>query len=94
MYNLGNFEKALINYHRAKKTAKIKEKQSIAKKVTLTELAVSNAVGQAAVHYFRHLDKFLYKIPSSIMGLPIFDLIKMSDDRSEKAKVTLFFYPF
>ena len=93
LYNLGNFEKALMNYHRAKKNAKIKEKVDITKRVALTELAVSNAVGQAATHYFRHLDKFLYKIPPSIMGLPIFQLIKMSDDGSEKAKVMITYTP-
>ena len=87
LYNLGNFESALINYHRAKKQAKIKEKQSIFTRVTRTELAVCNAVGPAASNYFKHLEKFLYRIPSNIMGLPIFQLIKITDANTESSKV-------
>ena len=89
MYNLGNFEYALINYHRAKKYAKFKEKQSIFDRIGRTELAVSNAVGPAAAHYFRHLEKFLYKVPSNIMGLPLFSLLNRVESNNESTKVFL-----
>ena len=87
LYNLGNFETALINYHRAKKEAKIKEKQSILSRIHRTELAVSNAVGPTASHYYKHLEKFLFKIPEDIIGLPIFQLIKIKDANIESTKI-------
>lgn len=91
LYNLGNFEHALINYHRAKKYAKFKEKGGIFERIGRTELAVSNAVGPSAAHYFKHLDKFLYKIPSNIMGLPIFSLLnKTESGNTECTRVSSF----
>ena len=50
-------------------------------------MAVSNAVGPSASNYFKHLEKFLYRIPSNIMGLPIFQLIKITDSNEESSKV-------
>ena len=52
-----------------------------------TELAVSNAVGPTASHYYKHLEKFLFKIPEDIIGLPIFQLIKIKDANIESTKI-------
>ena len=86
LYNLGNFEHALVNYHRAKKNAKIKEKHELELRLMRTEMALSNAVGPSASVYFKHLEKFLFKIPTNIMGLPFFKLQKVMESSSAKNK--------
>ena len=67
----------------------LQEKQGIMDRLARTELAVSNAVGPAASQYFKHLEKFLYRIPSNIMGLPIFQLIKVTESSTKSQQVRL-----
>ena len=52
-----------------------------------TEMALSNAVGPSASVYFKHLDKFLFKIPTNIMGLPFFKLQKVMECPASKSKL-------
>ena len=87
LYNLGNFEHALLCFHRASKNATSKEKVGIGQRITRCELAIFNAVGPTASSYFKNLDKFLYKIPSNIMGLPWFQLKRVVDANARQSRV-------
>ena len=69
----------------------MQERQGIMDRLSRTELAVSNAVGPAAAQYFKHLEKFLYRIPSNIMGLPIFQLIKVTESNAKSQQVSKHF---
>ena len=70
MYNMGDFEHALMNFYKALRTSTTREKEQLNHKIKRTELAVLNSVGPQVAHYFRNLDKILVHIPTNIMGMP------------------------
>ena len=70
LYNMGDFEHALMNFYKALRTSTTREKEQLNHKIKRTELAVLNSVGPQVAHYFRNLDKILVHIPTNIMGMP------------------------
>ena len=70
LYNMGDFEHALVNFYKAKRLSTVKEKVILSNKIKSTELAVMNSVGPQVAHYFQNLDKILIHIPNNIMGMP------------------------
>ena len=71
MYNMGNFEHALVNFYRSLKRSTVREKESLYQNIKRTELAVLNAVGPQVSHYFKSLDKILVHITkTNILGMP------------------------
>ena len=59
LYNMGNFEHALLCFHRALRSSTVRERAGLKHGIKRTELAVTNAVGTEAGQYFRHLDDIL-----------------------------------
>ena len=71
LYNMGNFEHALVNFHKAMRHSTTREKEKLLEKIGRTELAVLNAVGPQVSHYFKSLDKILVHITkTNILGMP------------------------
>ena len=71
MYNMGNFEHSLVNFHKAMRYSTTREKGKLSRCIERTELAVLNAVGPQVSHYFKNLDKILVHITkTNILGLP------------------------
>ena len=70
LYNMGDFEHALMNFYKALRTSTTREKERLNHKIKRTELAVLNSVGPQVAHYFRNLDKILVHIPTNIMEVP------------------------
>ena len=71
LYNMGNFEHALVNLHMALRHSTTREKEKLNESIKRTELAVLNAVGPQVSHYFKSLDKILVHITkTNILGMP------------------------
>ena len=47
----------------------LKEKVTLEEGITITQLAVLNAVGSQSHNYFRNLDRILNQLPCTIMGM-------------------------
>ena len=86
LYNLGNFEHALLSYQRAIKLATTKDREGLAARIARSELAITNAVGPTASQYFKQLDRFLRQMPANIMGMPWFKLRMVVAKESNEAK--------
>ena len=75
MYNLGDFEHALIFYHRAlKRSASNGEDELVRDRINRTIKAIDNAIGTKATGHFLAMPAVLNKIPSTIFGMPWHEL--------------------
>ena len=69
-YNIGNFEQSLLYFYRAFRTASVREKEDLEKGITLTRLAIRNAVGPEVSQYFKNMEKILPHLPGNFLSLP------------------------
>ena len=85
LYNLGDFEHALLCFHKAIRGATIREQEELRHSIKRTELAVLNAVGPQVSYYFKNLDSILSSIPGNILGMPWYKIKNFVSVKDSKA---------
>ncbi|XP_040572405.1 outer dynein arm-docking complex subunit 4 isoform X2 [Lepeophtheirus salmonis] len=71
LYNLGQFEHALLNYHRGMRHATAKEKINLNQKMNRVEAAVWNALGEPSNRHFLNLEKISQTDMNELLDLKV-----------------------